>query len=1606
MTMVGKARAAFVLSAMIAAVLASAPAGAGAHPGHLHYMKNFDGRIPGQPDFKKMGDTTYDFLPGRKIYKVTRPGEPPQYMHVDPPAPPGEPGDPLEPGVGGWVKLPTYELAPVCRNWGNRIIINYDGPDPVPTATLRSVVKRMNWKIADQASKTSGWSRVVKMAVECDESGQVKLYHYSLSEAHTKFGSPQGVNAIKVLTYVAGGTSGASPISMSNVKSRQNRNAQFTSYPWMSQGSNGWGWESHSPMHELFHSMGATQGTGVTPKAPYSTTWTGINGFHCVDGWDVMCYEDGGGGEFGAYTETRCPAFLGFNTPGLVPLDCGSDTYFDAAATPGTYLANYWNIGEPENPYLTVTTSTQPKATTTSVTLLKAQQGLLVEAELNGTVVPSGDYATFWFEWGPTTSYGSTSTMGDAAWGTSAVPVSTKLVGGIEREKTYHYRVVGKNEAGTVFGEDKTFVASFPPTATTGSVSELTTTGAKLNGVVNPKGSSTTYQLEYGTATSYGASVPVPAKSTGGGTSEVAVNSTITGLQPGQTYHYRVVATSAGGTVSGADKTFTAKDVAPQFASSFGSTGSGNGQFNFPRDIALDSGGNIWVADGSNDRVQKFNSKGEYLSKFGSTGSGNGQFHTPVEISTDSSGNLWVTDAINCRVQKFNSSGTYLSQFGSCGERPGKFNEASGLAIDSSGNVWVSDHYGTLQKFNSKGEYLLTVSGGPELGSPSGVAIDPEGAVWLADMGGNKVVQYSSAGAYKSYFGSWGEKDGEFMEPGIIEFAANGNLWVGDRYTGRIQEMSQSGEYLTQFGGGKLAEPGGFELGPQGVFFVSNSLYINRVERWQVTPPEATTSEATSVTSSQALLKGSVNPVEVPTTYAFEYGTTVAYGAKVPVPDGSAGSGSGAVAVSDLATELAPATSYHFRLVATNSSGAVKYGEDKTFKTKSVSKVFSATIGPSGSENGQFSAPHGIAIDSSGNIWVVDTNANRLQKLSPSGEYLAKFGSEGTGNGQFKTPLDVAIDSSGNIWVTDVYNCRVEKFNSAGTYLSKFGTCGTGNGQFVEPNCIAIDSSGNIWVSDHGSGRLQKFNSSGTYLLTATGGPWVEGPAGVAVDTSNDVWLVDSYENRVLEYSSAGAYKSKFGSWGSEDGQLAEPGSVEIYNNNVWVTDRYTGRTQAFTQAGEYLGQFGGGWVAEPGGLAISSTGIAYVSSTWFASRVDKYVDAAVPTATSGSASSVAARSATLNATVNPKGLATTYSFEYGKTTAYGSKTSGKEAGSGFANVEASQTISGLEPNTTYHFRVLATNAEGTSKGADKTFTTTKAPPLASTVAAFKVKPEGATLNATVNPEGFATTYQFEWGKTTSYGNLVPASPASTGSGTTAVEVSQPVSGLEPSTTYHFRVVATSAEGTTNGTDRTFSTDTAGQLAGLPVTEALNESSTSSFEANWSALGWASGPLPKGFLTSTGWRSFSAYPTVNGAYYATTASDSGSGVASVVTMATSPGSASRYFSLWLDMPTPSGATGGYELRFTYVSTNTYDVALSKWVEGSQTVLESKSGYPFAAGGALALLDVGSTISAWTDTGSGFAQLLSASDSAFSGGKGAIEGAGNGTRLTNFKVGSL
>ena len=192
-------------------------------------------------------------------------------------------------------------------------------------------------------------------------------------------------------------------------------------------------------------------------------------------------------------------------------------------------------------------------------------------------------------------------------------------------------------------------------------------------------------------------------------------------------------------------------------------------------------------------------------------------------------------------------------------------------------------------------------------------------------------------------------------------------------------------------------------------------------------------------------------------------------------------------------------------------------------------------------------APFGVAIDQSGNVWVTNNDSNTLEKFNSAGTLLGTF-TTGT------NPFGVAIDQSGNVWVTNYGSNTLEKFNSAGTLLGTF-TTGT------NPLGVAIDQSGNVWVTNYGSATLEKFNSAGTLLGTFTTGT---APFGVAIDQSGNTWVANYSGNTLEKFNSAGTSLGTFATG-------TNPLGVAIdQSGNVWVTNNSSNTLEVFAGGEPY----------------------------------------------------------------------------------------------------------------------------------------------------------------------------------------------------------------------------------------------------------------------------------------------------------------------------------------------------------------------------------------------------------------------------------------------------
>ena len=214
----------------------------------------------------------------------------------------------------------------------------------------------------------------------------------------------------------------------------------------------------------------------------------------------------------------------------------------------------------------------------------------------------------------------------------------------------------------------------------------------------------------------------------------------------------------------------------------------------------------------------------------------------------------------------------------------------------------------------------------------------------------------------------------------------------------------------------------------------------------------------------------------------------------------------------------------------------------------------------------------------------------------------------------------------------------------------------------------------------------------------------------------------------------------------------------------------------------------------------------AAVASTALGLLVVSQAAAAPPQATTGAATSVGARSAVVSGKVGAGGEATSWYVEYGATTAYGSRTSAQSAGNGTTPVDVSVQLRGLDTGITYHYRLVATNAAGTARGADLSLTT-RGEPAVLTGPAGQLGPDAANVGGTVDPNGLSTGWWIEYGTSTSYGSRTDTRSA--GAGSSPVAVSTRITGLKPGITYHFRLVGSNELGTVRGGDRSFRTDSA-----------------------------------------------------------------------------------------------------------------------------------------------------------------------------------------------------
>jgi hypothetical protein len=468
---------------------------------------------------------------------------------------------------------------------------------------------------------------------------------------------------------------------------------------------------------------------------------------------------------------------------------------------------------------------------------------------------------------------------------------------------------------------------------------------------------------------------------------------------------------------------------------------------------------------------------------------------------------------------------------------------------------------------------------------------------------------------------------------------------------------------------------------------------------------------------------------------------------------------------------------------------------------------FDHAFGPDGTSSTAFGRPAALAVDqATGVVYLADLAENKVLRFD-SADQPANFsalGSNEIGGFSFNSEGGVsqlAVNStSGVLYVVDNFTNKVKAFQSSGE-PAEFSFLGSNElGGFSELCGVAVDQNGDIYAGDYGASAVKVYKASGEPLVSLN----TAEPCNVAVDSHGAVYVnawhgsVSKFTPSVFPvsasttYASAGVIDSN-----SSFGLAVDPGTDDVY------VDERT-RIARYDEAGtlvETLGASGEGALSESEGLAIvGASGDVYVSDAGGAHQVELFRAVHSPNVTTGAASNVTNTTATVAGTISADSTAagdalTACEFEYGATTGYGQSA---ECVPGSASIPTDESdhavsadLSGLTPGTEYHYRLRGANADGAVSGQDATFLTPSPPRVETTGSPIRTATT-ARLEGRVNPVGETATYWFEYGDQgpCDANPCTATAPQAAGSASLIELVSQEVAGLQPATTYHYRVVS------------------------------------------------------------------------------------------------------------------------------------------------------------------------------------------------------------------------
>lgn len=462
--------------------------------------------------------------------------------------------------------------------------------------------------------------------------------------------------------------------------------------------------------------------------------------------------------------------------------------------------------------------------------------------------------------------------------------------------------------------------------------------------------------------------------------------------------------------------------------------------------------------------------------------------------------------------------------------------------------------------------------------------------------------------------------------------------------------------------------------------------------------------------------------------------------------------------------------------------------------------VPTGTFGGEGAAPGQFKAPIGVAIEEpSGDVYVVDNANNRVEKFDVTGKFLLEFNGSETPAKALEGPSYIAVDNStdaskGDVYVEDASQNVVDVFSASGKYLSQIKIEGL--------VAITSDSAGHLWAWS--SPGFEEYSDETDTLLHLQPNGRGKTP-GIVVDSKGQVYVTYGYP--CMGRYSPPVYEENNESPTCESTALA----INPATNNIFQDEG--ARIVEWPPFGEGAGglwsevaeEITGGFTNSHGLAVNGGTGALYVSDE-SSNKVEIYRPVITPDVTTEGAKEVSDECATLEAKFNALGTKAEWYFEYGETTAYGSRTA-PVSDSNNTSETASTRVCGLSGYSFYHYRLVGANENGRHLGKDAEFRTLPFPPVVEAPGgrATEVNRTRAELTAEIDPSKNQTSYYFEYGETTAYGTRTALTELASSEGDTQPLFAQAVAlELKPDRVMHFRVVARNGGGTTFGPDITF----------------------------------------------------------------------------------------------------------------------------------------------------------------------------------------------------------